>query len=886
MNLIYFIRLVIKNITLILGTGFFMAFLVFILTRNQPHSYSSETTIYTGIATGINLESGVSISNYDYYATSAKFDNLINLIKSRDIQEETALRLMAQHLLLEQPDNRICSEDTRNRLLNEIPREVLDLVVRPSGDHTASTTVKPVVLSARSASRTPATRTETSSVRVEKQRKVPKYYTVKSGDYPSAIARNFNISLNDLLQLNNVSELNLHGGQKIIVGETTQSYWVDSVVTRQVPVTKPGKITNLTNEQDYSQRMDSLGNTFNHTFQEVLSHVSALEQTYQNLKAYKEQDQSNYIYQTLQSTNPFYSVEKISSIKVARVQNSDLIRLSFESDDPGVCQQTLEIITEVFTRKFQSITSSQATVVSNYFRDKMISAKDMLDSLEQEDLNFRMKNRIINYDEQSRTIAEQKESVDQAWYAELGVLSAAKAGLQTIEQNMGDQERLTLQNKTLLDKRDRLYKVSSLIALKEADKTSDPETMSRLRLEESRLERELENEVNKAFALSRSTAGINRQAILSQWLNKAIEVEQSRARYNVLTKRKEEYLNVYDNLAPMGSKITTLNRQIELANQEYLDHLHNYNLSMTKLKNVEQSNLQVIDAPYYPLKPNPSKRMVILMVSFIVGLLLSGGLVIFLEFIDSTLKMPERAAHRTGQKLIGAFPKIPLHPEKGINYSLITTRLVDIIAQKIKLEDLSMRTRGEVPFLFFITSTRNKEGKTFIASRIVEKLRNSGNKVLYIKPLEKQEDPGTHTGFAKSQNNEDSWDFEYEVPDNFMGVKNINELLKNFTLITRGYQYILVELPALLTNEYPAALTRSGHMTILVCRANRTWNDADTEALTLYKSQIDHKIYTLLNGCQVDYLENIIGEIPKQRSKVRVFVKKLINLDFRTAKTL
>jgi len=82
MNLVFFIRLIFKNLLLIFGVGFLMAALVYLFTKNQPDTYSSNTTIYTGIATGYDIESGAN-ARFDLFANNAQFDNLINIIKSR-----------------------------------------------------------------------------------------------------------------------------------------------------------------------------------------------------------------------------------------------------------------------------------------------------------------------------------------------------------------------------------------------------------------------------------------------------------------------------------------------------------------------------------------------------------------------------------------------------------------------------------------------------------------------------------------------------------------------------------------------------------------------------------------------------------------------------------
>ena len=908
MNLVYFIRLLLKNVWLILGVGLLMAVIVMVMTRRQPRSYTTETTIYTGIATGYNIETGAN-SGFNLFATNAKFDNLINLIKSRDAQEETALRLMAQHLMLEQPDIGICREETRNSLLEELPRAVTDLVVRPgeavSVQSQPATEVDSSMPESQPASASQeevlSIRYDTVNLQIEKFRVTPKYYRVKSGDYPALIARMNDVSVDELIRLNRSDLEQLQGGQRLIVGEVRERYLVDSLVIRETPVSLPvnspvGEQTATVEvdpvasdylAQDPSRKMDSIARNFDQTFQTViLEKRGAWQKTYENLKAYKSRNQSNEIFRILQSSNPFYSVSKISSIRVQRIQSSDYIRLTYESTDPAVCVNTLRIMTEVFFEKNQTITTSQTLIVSDYFRDRMELAKSLLDSLEQEELRFRMENRIINYNEQTKFIAEQKEVLDRDYTAELGSLSAAKAALQSIEQTMDERERMNLQNASIMEVRQNLRDLTVRLAMAEIQGDADPEELTRLKLEEAQLKGRLSRAIESAYVASFSTAGMNRQELLTQWLEKVIEVEQSTARFKVLGNRKKEFLEAYDTFAPVGSKLNVLERQMNLAEEEYLNHLHNYNLSITKQKNVEQSNLQVIDEPVYPLKPNPSKRMYLILAAFIAGLGMAGALIILLEFFDGTLKMPERTSQRTGLKLFGAFPKVPEWPDHAINYDLIVSRLTDLMTQRIKLEEYNQRSRGELPFLIFIASTRQNEGKTFLVSKLAVKLRQSKIKVLYIKPLDSA--PHDPAGSMLGQNLPDkpAWDYEYEVPENFMGVKNLNDLLRNFTVVLKGYQFILVELPSLLLNEYPASLLKSGQLTLLVCRANRSWNNADAEALSLYKTQVDHPVNVLLNGCQVEHLESIIGEIPRRRSKLRILAKKLIRLEFRVAKSL
>ncbi len=867
MNLLYFIRLLIKNVFLIFGVAFGMAILVYFATRNQPKTYTSSTTVYTGIATGYDIESGAN-SRFDLFSNNAQFDNLINIIKSRETQEKTGIRLMAQHLVLSEPDPEYCMPETWEKLMSDIPPEIKRIVEnsfnasdsRPVVNEAPLQKVKDTILES-----------QTITEKVQRFRFKKNYYTIKAGDSPNVICEKFGLTLQELRRMNSPMPP-FNGGRRLIVGTVSEPYWEDTLITRQVPVV----VDTYQPESEPSDGPDISGEVMVNT-----GYSSRYEYLVNALTDVKNADQKNFLSRTLQSANPFYSVQKIASLKVTRIQSSDLVKLSYESNDPAVCMQTLKIITDVFKSQYQSITTTQTGQVSEYFRQRVNAAKMQLDSLEQNLLEFRMKNRIINYDEQTKFISEQKESLDRDWYEEAGKLSAARTALILVEENLGEKGRSVFQNNAILEKRRQLYEVALQVSMEEVKSAPDIDALTRLKSEVQRLKIELNRELLVSFEINRTVQGLNIQSVLQKWLEKAIEVEESQARYITLTERKNAFLKKYDEFAPLGSQLKKIDREINLAQQDYMNHLNNLNISIMKQKNVEQSDIQIIDNPVYPIKPNASKRMITIIAAFMAGLVITASLIILLEFLDTSIKFPAHFAALSGLKLMGAFPRIPLDPDSSINYPLISSRAIDQIAQRIRLEDLKLKSHNDLPFMVFFISTREKEGKTYLATRVVEKLRASGSKVLYIKPMEKSSSDEMKRQFASFDQPLQAWDFEYAIPDNFISIRNTNELLRNYTFLTKGYHFLIIELPALLVQEYPATLTQSGNLSVLVGRATRTWNKADEEVLRLYQSSGEHTVLALLNGCQVDQLEGIIGEIPKRRSVLRRIFKRIVNVDFK-----
>ena len=127
-NLLFFVRLLLRHIGLLIGVPVILASMVFYLTRNEPKVYNSKARVYTGIATGSNIE--LENTKIDFRATNTAYDNLLNLIKARTTIEIVGLKLFAQHMVLDSADVKIISFQKYNNLMEMVPTEVKELVVK------------------------------------------------------------------------------------------------------------------------------------------------------------------------------------------------------------------------------------------------------------------------------------------------------------------------------------------------------------------------------------------------------------------------------------------------------------------------------------------------------------------------------------------------------------------------------------------------------------------------------------------------------------------------------------------------------------------------------------------------------------------------------------
>ena len=143
------------------------------------------------------------------------------------------------------------------------------------------------------------------------------------------------------------------------------------------------------------------------TPKEVLDLVdkASLDITLSNFDDYKQSSIDNFFYQIYNSTNSHYSYGALKSISIHRVNTSDLIDLSFTSDDPGMANNTVSLITDELIKSHNTFKYKSSNEVVKYYEEQLRTYKSQLHTLEDELLNYNVKYKIINYTDQTKELA-------------------------------------------------------------------------------------------------------------------------------------------------------------------------------------------------------------------------------------------------------------------------------------------------------------------------------------------------------------------------------------------------------------------------------------------------------------------------------------------------
>lgn len=850
MTIIQFLKLLKKNILILLMVPTILASLVFYATRNEVKNYSSNATVYTGVGSGLSIDNPNS-SRLDYFGSKMEFDNILNLFKARETQKDVLIRLFAQGLILDSWDPQFISRVNYKKLHDKTPQYIKDLVRQNHDTARVKINNAPLVM------------VDTSLFENKSIAHKSQYYTVSQGDDLLSVSESHSVLVSELMDWNRLTKVRLDVGQRIIVEKIPMLIY-----------------------EDKSGIMDTTELFVPDTSFFVRANIDEVEfeSSVQRLKAYGEQNDTNYIYKLLNYTHPFYSYKAMKGITVKRIQGSGLVDVGFKTSDPGLCQQTIMFLINAFENNYSLLFENQSDHIIGYFEKRVAESSANLQAAENRLLEFNQDNNIINYYEQTRHISEQKEMLDSRYNDVKMKFTAADSVLRQLEKQLESQQGVSMYNAKLLEYRNRLSEITYQIAINELNDSKDPKAVAAigdLQAESADLKKKIKQDINSVFGLQFSPEGVKSDDILTSWLMKTIEYEESKAKLAALYERKKEFQKTYETFAPLGAQLSRIEREIDVYEQQYLSLLHSLNQAKLKQQNLAfKSNIKIVDPAYFPLTPEGSKRKLFIVAAGLVGFMMVLFSILVLEYFDDTVKTPKRASKLTGLQLFSAYPKI-VKKKKGINYEYIQNRLLELGAQNlIKIRDEHKLNNNDGPIKLVLFSTLMTDGKSLIADRFSEILREFDYEVLNL-----NYNLPTYRAEFIHQTSEHEMNKTYKIGKGFFGVKSFSELLgqmepENIETDHSKLDYIILELPSIINHAYSPELVRDADIGLMLVRANRTWQGADINALKSMSEFLKIKPYVFLNGANPELLQDLIGEIPRKRSRIRRMLKKAIRLQF------
>ena len=566
--------------------------------------------------------------------------------------------------------------------------------------------------------------------------------------------------------------------------------------------------------------------------------VGNVEQTKLNILEYIK-NHPNSVFQYLLRAHPHYSVESISqNISVQRKQSSDMIDISYTSDDAGICFETLKAITTSYMQRYKMLKGNENKNAIVYFQRQLDMAYARLQESEASLKQFITLNKILNYYEQGKSLDIYKKEIEQEEQNARRIASGADASLRKLESKMAVLSQRSFTVDSLATARDQVtnlrMKLNSLLL----DKTKNAAEITDLRNQITLLNQDISTKVGNIHNNDFSIGGVSSTRILDEWLSLYIERErQLNGIENIMTS-KSYVENKIDNFAPLGAELNKREREVKVNEGQYLSILHGLNLANLQMQNLEMSNNQsVIDEPYFPNTPKSNKRFLLVFAAFLLGYIILLGYFIARILLDMSLRNADNAFQVTGLKVIASYPNInKSSPSIDSLISMVSTQLASelMVARNAPTQSSTLKVA--------VYQTLSTDGADYLASTLLSKLKEMEVASVALAP------EGTTEATLEP----------YKVYPAFA----VNASWHNISQSVRNQAISICVMSYLKANPIAAQLVKESDIVLLSINSQRSWTSFDQHALEMIRETTQAPVYLVLNKVDTDNLKDYFGHIP------------------------
>ena len=522
-----------------------------------------------------------------------------------------------------------------------------------------------------------------------------------------------------------------------------------------------------------------------------------------------------------------------------------MLELEYETNDPAVAQKTLEYAIAVLNKRYKGLKSTETSSVIGYYDDKSQQTKQRLAEAERKRQSFSVQNNVLNFDDDAKNIAATREATIAEYNQELLRNQAAKASMESLKQRMGQRSTQFNTGDALKAKQDELTAAQNQLVNARAY-GRDAASIAQLQTKADRIGEELKNAATKYYAATSSSETVPQQTLVTEWLAKVTAYEESSARLKLYGDRLNANEAKTAQFSPLGSKLRQLDRELSVAEKEYLASTENLNQARTQQGDLTVSaGLTTLDKPNFPLSPQPSKRWLLLAASIGAGLFLTLFLVAIRFWLDQRVSSPEKAELVIGKPVAAMFPTVRKSAVGAAGRAALN--MFEQLCNAINIE-IVQQTGKPHPPVITVFSIRPKQGKTWTVNGLARLYADAGQQVAYFYPRFAANTGSVEQGGITF--------LPYTVRPDFMNVLRFENLLDDGESFIPGhYDKIILELPPLVSSAIPVYLVDNSYVSVLVVDSNSPWARTEKQLLSMYTRIATHPVLTVLNRVEGGYLE-------------------------------
>lgn len=467
---------------------------------------------------------------------------------------------------------------------------------------------------------------------------------------------------------------------------------------------------------------------FNPTKEEVEKVKSYMKRKLTDLEPIATSDEEYNLVKKFLSAYQYNYSNVREGLYIWRVMNTDNIQIDFTTDDPGISALAANAFAEEFIR-FNNAKRTERTGQSVEFLKQLVDEKKAnYDQKTEMQKTFKASNSVVDVQQDAEAKYGQLQDLERQrdeTYSRIQKLELTIQRLNEDIRNLSSPSGGTVNNQRIVELREKINKTNEKYITTGSNNQTLLDSLNYYR-EQLRIQLDL----NSRQASSTTTPAYSVADLQSRLKDAEIDLKVERSNLSSIQNKIGSINYMVKNFANKEAALDAIQKEIELAQTEYLDAVNKYNEAKNRM--ISSTTLRkVLDASPPPY-PESSKRYLIIGLAGFSSFAICFLAIIGLELVDLSIKTPDKFKRIVGLPLVGMLNQIDSKNFNIRSYFNQTTNNEETEMYKSLLRKFRHEVENSGGKVFLFTSPKRKEGKTFIMFSLAYVLSLINKRVLII----------------------------------------------------------------------------------------------------------------------------------------------------------
>ena len=352
-----------------------------------------------------------------------------------------------------------------------------------------------------------------------------------------------------------------------------------------------------------------------------------------------------------------------NKIQVTGNDNTNLLTITVSYNDPVKARDIADEIVDVFIRENLDLKRADLEGASGFIENQLVETKRELSHMEEELLNHRREQEVIRPEEQAEHLLEELLRLETNYAQTRIQIEESKAGLEEINRRLEEEDenivstRTFTENPQLQELEGRLSNLEiELAGLKENYTSSHPEVRQVISEIEETKERIKEK---TSEIVSSRTEGTN--PLYQNLRERLVELRTQITTGQVKMRGYEEQIDSLNKeikvIPEKELELVRLERERDITEQIFL-LLRERKEEIQIQESMQSPDIVVVDPPMVEREPIKPRTNLNLIIAAFLASVIGFGLVLIMEYLDTTVSEEEEIEKLTGLPVLGVIPNV------------------------------------------------------------------------------------------------------------------------------------------------------------------------------------------------------------------------------------